>query len=402
MFWPKFLEAKPYFPTFAGVKYTLMQRILLLVIYCLPALCALAQELTLQGRVVDAETGEPLPYVNIRAGEGKATLTNIEGDFKFQIEPEDLVTFSFVGYRKMIQRAREVTDVVWLKPYSVQMQEVTVLPMGEEDLLNRIIENLKEDYKKGSKWTRNYFFRALMEEDSVSYIAEAFMDAFSVVNIRSAEIISGLQGYDRESGKKPMYIHGSNIHKLIEVGPKTYGSSFWKPVVKPLAHIETLKDFYKVRIQNLHDEEGQALFRFDFTWSKDLLPMDYNRRHITGTAYVDAETLRVLRFDGSIVNCTVRMGIMSYPVTIDFHLEYDYTNDAASVSNIAIQGGNAFMSYRVLLFAIEEDKQDVVKTKASGSNIVTALKEAGYDGSLWSKYDIIKRTKEEERTAFGQ
>ena len=207
---------------------------------------------------------------------------------------------------------------------------------------------------------------------------------------------------NKESGKKQMFIHASNIHQLIEVAPKTYGSSFWKPLIKPFSHYETLKDFYKVKMQTLYDEEGQALLRFDFTWSKDLLPMDYNRRHITGTAYVDAETCRLLRFDGSCNNCTVRMGIMSYPITIDFHMEYDYSQDVASVSNIAIQCSNDFMHYRVLLFAIEDDKQEGTVTKASGSNIVTALKEAGYDGSLWSKYDIIKRTKEEERVAFGK
>ena len=378
------------------------QIIALLLALCLPAQCVWAQELTLQGRVVDAETGEPLPYVNIRASEGKATLTNVEGEFKFQVGEEEVVTFSFVGYRKLSQKAGQASGTIRLKPYTTQMKEVTVLPLDEKDILKRVIENLKSDYKTGSKWTRKYFFRALMEEDSVSYIAEAFMEAFSVMNVRSAQIISGLQGYDKESGKKPMFIHASNIHQLIEVAPRTNNSSLWKPLVKPLSHYETLKDFYKVKMQTLCDEEGQALLRFDFTWSKDLLPMDYNRRHITGTAYVDAETCRLLRFDGSCNNCTVRMGIMSYPISIDFHVEYDYGQDVASVSNIAIQGSNDFMYYRVLLFAIEEDKQEGMVTKASGTNIVTALKEAGYDGSLWSKYDIIKRTKEEERVAFGK
>lgn len=369
------------------------------------ALCPIgtqAQELVLQGRVVDAETGEPLPYVNIRASEGKATLTNIEGEYKFQVETGDLVTFSFVGYRKLSQKAEQASGTIRMRPYTTQMKEVTVLPLDEKDILKRIIENLKADYKTGSKWTRKYFFRALMEEDSVSFIAEAFMEALSVVNVRSAQMLSGLQGYDKESGKKQMLIHASNIHQLIEVAPKTYGSSFWKPLIKPFSHYETLKDFYDVKMETLYDEEGQVLLRFDFTWSKDLLPMDYNRRHITGTAYVDAETCRLLRFDGSCNNCTVRMGIMSYPISIDFHMEYDYSQDVASVSNIAIQGSNDFMHYRVLLFAIEDDKQEGTVTKASGSNIVTALKEAGYDGSLWSKYDIIKRTKEEERVAFGK
>ena len=365
-------------------------------------LFAFCEELTLQGRVVDAETGEPLPYVNIRVGNGIGTLTNIEGSFKLLTEEKDVLSFSFVGYEKLSLKADRMPDVIRLKPYTVKMKEVTVLPLDKEDILKRVIENLRSDYKTGSKWTRKYFFRALMEQDSVSYIAEVFMEAFSVMNVRSAQIISGLQGYDKESGKKPMSIHGSNIHQLIEVAPRTSNSSFWKPLIKPFSHYETLKGFYKVKMQTLYDAEGQALLRFDFTWRKNLLPMDYNRRNITGTAYVDAETCRLLRFDGSCNNCTVRMGIMSYPISIDFHLEYDYSQDVASVSNIAIQGSNDFMSYRVLLFAIEENKQEGTVIKASKENIVTALQEAGYDASLWDEYDIIKRTKEEEAAAFGK
>ncbi len=365
-------------------------------------LFAFCEELTLHGRVVDAETGEPLPYVNIRVGNGIGTLTNIEGSFKLLTEEKDVLSFSFVGYERLSLKADQMPDVIRLKPYTVKMKEVTVLPLDKEDILKRVIENLRSDYKTGSKWTRKYFFRALMEQDSVSYIAEVFMEAFSVMNVRSAQIISGLQGYDKESGKKPMSIHGSNIHQLIEVAPRTSNSSFWKPLIKPFSHYETLKGFYKVKMQTLYDAEGQALLRFDFTWRKNLLPMDYNRRNITGTAYVDAETCRLLRFDGSCNNCTVRMGIMSSPISIDFHLEYDYSQDVASVSNIAIQGSNDFMSYRVLLFAIEENKQEGTVIKASKENIVTALQEAGYDASLWDEYDIIKRTKEEEAAAFGK
>ena len=365
-------------------------------------LFAFCEELTLHGRVVDAETGEPLPYVNIRVGKSIGTLTNIEGSFKLLTDENDVLSFSFVGYERLSLKADQMPDVIRLKPYTVKMKEVTVLPLDKEDILKRVIENLRSDYKTGSKWTRKYFFRALMEQDSVSYIAEAFMEAFSVMNVRSAQIISGLQGYDKESGKKPMFIHASNIHQLIEVAPRTSNSSFWKPLIKPFSHYETLKGFYKVKMQTLYDAEGQALLRFDFTWSKDLLPMDYNRRNITGTAYVDAETCRLLRFDGSCNNCTVRMGIMSYPISIDFHIEYDYNQNVASVSNIAIQGSNDFMSYRVLLFAIEENKQEGTVIKASKENIVTALQEAGYDASLWDEYDIIKRTKEEEAAAFGK
>lgn len=361
-----------------------------------------AQELVLQGRVVDAETGEPLPYVNIRAGEGKATLTNIEGEFKFQVETEDLVTFSFIGYDKQIIQADKVSDIIRLKPYATLLQEVTVLPIDEEDVLKRIIDNLKKDYKEKGKWTREYFFRALIEEGEITYIAEAFMDAFSVVNVRYAEIVSGLQGYDKEAGKGRLILNSSNIHKLIEVGPMTIKSNLWSGVEKPLQHFSYSKEYFARKLDHLIGEDGESLYRIEFSLKEKYNVAFSDKPYITGTAYVDAKTCRLLRFDGSCHNCKARMGLMSYSTSIDFHMEYDYSKGAASVLNMAIQGCNAFMNYRALLFAIEEDKQDADKTKASGSNIVTALEQAGYDGSLWSKYDIIKRTKEEERVAFGK
>ncbi len=374
----------------------------ILTVLALCPLAGLAEELTLQGRVVDAETGQSLPYVNILVDDTVRTLTNIDGEFKLQADEEAGLTFSFIGYDRLNIKAKKLPEVIKLKPYATLMQEVTVMPMTEKELIGRIIDSLKADYQVGRKWTRKYFFRALMEENTVSFVAEAFMTACPVVNVRSAEVTSGLQSYDKSSGKEQMNINSSNIHRLIEVAPKTYATTFWKPLVKPLAAIPTWEGFYKTKVETIKGEEDKELYRITFSWSKNLLPMDYYRPHITGTAYVDTETCRLLRFDGSANNCKVRMGILSVPINIDFHLEYDYAGNVASVSNLAIHGSNDFLKYRVLLFALEEVRQDGDGTKASGSNIVKALEDAGYDESEWSRYDIIKRTRQEEHIAFGE
>lgn len=374
----------------------------ILTVLALCPLAGLAEELTLQGRVVDAETGQSLPYVNILVDDTVRTLTNIDGEFKLQADEEAGLTFSFIGYDRLNIKAKKLPEVIKLKPYATLMQEVTVMPMTEEELIGRIIDSLKADYQVGRKWTRKYFFRALMEENTVSFVAEAFMTACPVVNVRSAEVTSGLLGHDKSSGKEQMNINSSNIHRLIEVAPKTYATTFWKPLVKPLAAIPTWEGFYKTKVETIKGEEDKELYRITFSWRKSLLPMDYHRPHITGTAYVDAETCRLLRFDGSANNCKVRLGVLSEPINIDFHLEYDYAGNVASVSNLAIHGSNDFLKYRVLLFALEEVRQDGDGTKASGSNIVKALEDAGYDESEWSRYDIIKRTRQEEHIAFGE
>lgn len=374
----------------------------ILMVLALCPLAGLAEELTLQGRVVDAETGQSLPYVNILVDDTVRTLTNIDGEFKLQADEEAGLTFGFVGYDKLNIKAKKLPEVIKLKPYATLMQEVTVMPLTKEERIGRIIDSLKADYHVGRKWTRKYFFRALMEENTVSFVAEAFMTACPVVNVRSAEVTSGLQSYDKSSGKEQMNINSSNIHRLIEVAPKTYATTFWKPLVKPLAAIPTWKDFYTTKVETIKGEEDKELYRITFSWRKSLLPMDYHRPHITGTAYVDTETCRLLRFDGSANNCKVRLGVLSVPINIDFHLEYDYAGNVASVSNLAIHGSNDFLKYRVLLFALEEVRQDGDGTKASGSNIVKALEDAGYDESEWSRYDIIKRTRQEEHIAFGE
>ncbi len=372
-----------------------------LTVLALRPQAGLAEELTLQGRVVDAETGQPLPYVNILVNDTVRTLTNIDGEFKLQADEEARLTFSFIGYDKRKLLPKKLPEVIKLKPYATLMQEVMVSPMTQKELIGRIIDSLKTDYQEGKQWTRKYFFRALMEENTVSFVAEAFMTAHPVVNVRSAEVTSGLLGYDKSSGKEQMNINSSNIHRLIELAPKTYATTFWKPVVKPLSALPTWEGFYKTKVETIRGEEGKDLYRITFSWRKSLLPMDYKRAHITGTAFVDAETCHLLRFDGAANNCKVRMGILSVPINIDFHLEYDYSRGVASVSNLAIHGSNDFLSYRVLLFALEGDKLDGDGTKASGPNIVTALKQAGYDESEWSKYDIIKRTRQEEERVFG-
>ena len=60
-----------------------MRHFLCLTVFLLALfpMAGMAQE-PLQGRVVDAETGEALPYVSIFTDGGKGTLTNAEGDFK--------------------------------------------------------------------------------------------------------------------------------------------------------------------------------------------------------------------------------------------------------------------------------------------------------------------------------
>ena len=379
-----------------------MRTVLFFFTILLFSVSAWAQEVVVQGRVVDAKTGEALPYVSIYAGEGKGTLSNNDGAFKLTADANDMLKFSCVGYEKISFKANELPPVIKLKPYTTTLGEVTIQALRNEDMLKLVIANLKQDYKKQGKMARKYFFRTLTEKEEGTYLAEAFMMARSVVNIRSAMMISGLQNQDTEDNENTLNFSFSNIHKLLEVAPMTYNSRFWYNVLKPLESYSTLRKYYETHIQQIQGEDGKNLYRIEFSLKENISEEKKHSRNITGTAYVDADTYRLLRFDGSCNNFRVGYGwFIRFDTTIKFHLEYDYSQGAASVSHVAIQGGTEVSRYRALLFAIGPDKEIAEKMQSSDINMVSALRDAGYDSTLWAKYDIVKRTEKEEAVAFG-
>src|SRR6056297_4303609 len=104
-----------------------------------------------RGMVKDAETGEPLPFVNVSF---KETTVGVITDFngKYFLETKktiDSVVFSYVGYQRESFSVQPNTFQIIntsLQPSSVQLQEVVVVP-GENPahvLLRKIIRTEKE------------------------------------------------------------------------------------------------------------------------------------------------------------------------------------------------------------------------------------------------------------------
>ena len=77
-----------------------------------------AQDRTVSGTVTDAMTGEALPGTSVMIkGTSQGTTTSLDGEFKLEVSADDILVFSFIGYKKQEIEvgARSVIDV--------QMQE---------------------------------------------------------------------------------------------------------------------------------------------------------------------------------------------------------------------------------------------------------------------------------------
>lgn len=109
---------------------------------------AIAQVTKIRGKIVDSETKEPLPFVNISfKGTTIGTTSDFDGQYFLETRtPGDSLHVSFIGYKEQtfkVQKESFQTINIELKSESFDLQEVVVVP-GENPahiLLRKIIAN---------------------------------------------------------------------------------------------------------------------------------------------------------------------------------------------------------------------------------------------------------------------
>lgn len=95
----------------------------------------LAQEQVLvKGKVIEAETGEPLPGVSILIQNStRGVITDIDGTFEIRVVPSDKLVFSFLGMESQTIEVGDKTFIdVSMHPMVSELDEVTVVAFGKQ------------------------------------------------------------------------------------------------------------------------------------------------------------------------------------------------------------------------------------------------------------------------------
>lgn len=102
---------------------------ILLVFLSLPGW---AQQRMVKGKVIERESGQPLPGVSVVvAGTTKGTATAVNGTWSLQVNEKDVLVFSFVGMQEVRKPvAGHQTIDVAMVPDAVAMDEVMVVAYG--------------------------------------------------------------------------------------------------------------------------------------------------------------------------------------------------------------------------------------------------------------------------------
>jgi len=106
----------------------------LLLTFLLLSLGVQAQQVTVTGKVVEAETGEPLPGVSIMVDKStRGVSTDIDGTFEIRVLPTDKLIFSFIGMASQTINVGEKRYLeIELLPQSDELDEVTIVAFGKQ------------------------------------------------------------------------------------------------------------------------------------------------------------------------------------------------------------------------------------------------------------------------------
>jgi hypothetical protein len=149
--------------------------LVLLTALCIPA-CVLGQETVVRGKVTDASSGDPIPFVNVVfKGTTAGGTTDFEGKFEIHsTQPVDSVVASYVGYHarvKAVIAGAGQTINFQLEEDIVSLQEV-VIHAGENpayEIMRNVMRNKNfNDKRKLIAYEHDTYTKVEIDVDNIS------------------------------------------------------------------------------------------------------------------------------------------------------------------------------------------------------------------------------------------
>ena len=372
------------------------------ILFLMFATVSLYAQQVFRARVVDAETGEAMPFVNVFRTAGRGCVTNMEGDFTIVAKPEDSLHFSFVGYQSCRWKASEMPEVVKMRPASLAVAGVTVL--SNDAILARAYQVLAQDFKKHSKETRLFLNRITIKSGECEEMVEDFLTAQSAVNVRNMRVVSGQYWTRMTSGEQVMSeLRHTNLHNLLMVGPMMRKVALESSVIQPFptTFSKSFLNYYYTLSSKVLQADGGGLM-----YVVELRPkVNTSRGLVYGKLYIDAKTFRLLRFDGAVrglMTNTYRMDgttAEGRPATIRIQLHYTHQRGFTEVEKASAQIRSNQLYVSMILadaehLAIPTDKGVSVK-----ENLLKAILSAGVNPDLQQETSFMQRTRLEQLIA---
>lgn len=367
---------------------------------------ASAQEVAtdvVEALVVDAETGEELPFASVTVVGGRkvSTITNAEGQFRITVEKGERLQFTYAGYKALTLTPKAVGQRVELVPATLMVRgvEVRALPLKE------IRKETVRQQRKHRRKTADFFYRQTAFVDSACYeYVEAFLTGRSAVAVSDLKLSNGRYAAimpDTTVGQVLQFYKNFFTFSQIELATN-------KPKLDPSADIMPLYEratkLYDIDYDILSDS-ASCIYVIRFQPKAHIK----NNTILDCTLYVDSVNNHILRCDGSGRNFRI---LQKYPkslmrkdevlpVTFNFSINMTEENGFTEVQSVYVDTyhhqDSMLVRTKSTLFNVGlHDGRKKGKELKFEDDLHKRIEKTEYDRDFWQQNEIVRRTRVEE------
>lgn len=256
--------------------------------------------ITLKGKVVDRETGNPLIFATIALkGTNVATVSNLDGEFilKIDVEVSDpFIEITYIGYRNkeipLVNLSQgEEENIIELTQATIPIQEVVVKPISAQEIIENVIQYIGKNYAEVPNLMTGFSRETIKKNRNYVSIAEAVVEVFKApynndFRFDAARVYKGRKNVDEAKIDTVLF--------RLQGGPVT---TLQLDVVKNAYAILTydMMNSYEYKLENIVVIDEKPHYVIEFQQRKEVdIPL------FLGKFFVEMETFALTEAEFSI------------------------------------------------------------------------------------------------------
>ena len=356
------------------------------------------QAQTIQGKVIDANTRESIPFVSLGIiGTNTATVTNENGEFIIKAEKFPIkLRFSHVSYLQLETSITETQSslIIRLSPAAINLNEVVIRPDDGKNLLRSAL--VKAKGYLNTPFYANAFYRQLTStNNNATEIHELFYDLNWNVKY--------VQGWAAKKSRfaeinDPTKFSLSNQSFLTFV----YAGYVFPDKKRRYVSVKYLDD-YAIEVDRYIEQKNQNIAVITCKLKKTRKNLFY----VNSTYYVGVKDLKIYRLENKIYNIPFELSpslSFKFPPMVETIATFNGNRHPIPVlESIStkvylglLNGGqtlNSVISSLLTVFKIDERLKNQqfqgLNSDVKDKKVIESIK---YDAYFWKNNPIVKQT----------
>lgn len=364
----------------------------------------------INGRVVDNENGDPLPYATIAIiGKPRGTISNNDGYFTLSVTAdmlEDTITISYLGFKNRIIPVSETLDnfftIRMFRDY-IPIPEIIIKSQIPEEIIRKFIAAIPGNYGSTPANLRAFYREGVLKGKVLMLYLEAVLSIY-----KSAYSGSQNDQVRIERSRKTENINPSDTLVLrLKAG---LNSSLLLDGVRNLYEFmdEDFFNLYHYRMTDIVTIDDEAAFVIEFEQRPEVREPLYRGTLLINTsdyalmkAYFELHPSYITDRSLSLVTSSVR-GFTIKPVSVSYKAGYKKVDGRYFLSHVrgdlkfsAKKKRSLFRSFYSVFFEMAITEADTENVARFERNETTPLESVfsrtikGYDAEFWGDFDFL-------------